>query len=187
MKLGVNLLKVTVNTFRKKDLHFKLMLYFDFIYFFKSKHPEKITISTKILSSATFFNSNYKNKCFLSNKSSSSSSSSWALLSFHYMCGHIVGRDVVPHRTTVLHKYRYNINTDIIQIIQIIQISILDAEISALHNRDKLHFQMDIKTESSCSKLYQYFTILLFCTANKSNKCSLGEQKRLLSKCWSFL
>ncbi len=33
--------------------------------------------------------------------------SSWALLSFHYMCGHIVGRDVVPHRTTVLHKYRY--------------------------------------------------------------------------------
>ncbi len=37
----------------------------------------------------------------------SSSSSSWALLSFHYMCGHIVGRDVVPHRTTVLHKYRY--------------------------------------------------------------------------------
>ncbi len=38
---------------------------------------------------------------------SSSSSSSWALLSFHYMCGHIVGRDVVPHRTTVLHKYRY--------------------------------------------------------------------------------
>ncbi len=36
----------------------------------------------------------------------SSSSSSWALLSFHYMCGHIVGRDVVPHRTTVLHKYR---------------------------------------------------------------------------------
>ncbi len=21
------------------------------------------------------------------------------------MCGHIVGRDVVPHRTTVLHKY----------------------------------------------------------------------------------
>ncbi len=22
-------------------------------------------------------------------------------------CGHIVGRDVVPHRTTVLHKYRY--------------------------------------------------------------------------------
>ncbi len=34
-----------------------------------------------------------------------SSSSSWALLSFHYMCGHIVGRDVVPHRTTVLHKY----------------------------------------------------------------------------------
>ncbi len=23
------------------------------------------------------------------------------------MCGHIVGRDVVPHRTTVLHKYRY--------------------------------------------------------------------------------
>ncbi len=33
--------------------------------------------------------------------------SSWALLSFHYMCGHIVGRDVVPHRTTMLHKYRY--------------------------------------------------------------------------------
>ncbi len=33
--------------------------------------------------------------------------SSWALLSFHYMCGHIVGRDVVPHRTTVLHKYKY--------------------------------------------------------------------------------
>ncbi len=35
------------------------------------------------------------------------SSSSWALLSFRYMCGHIAGRDVVPHRTTVLHKYRY--------------------------------------------------------------------------------
>ncbi len=33
--------------------------------------------------------------------------SSWALLSFRYMCGHIVGRDVVPYRTTVLHKYRY--------------------------------------------------------------------------------
>ncbi len=33
--------------------------------------------------------------------------SSWALLSFRYMCGHTVGRDVVPHRTTVLHKYRY--------------------------------------------------------------------------------
>ncbi len=32
---------------------------------------------------------------------------SWALLSFRYMCGHTVGRDVVPHRTTVLHKYRY--------------------------------------------------------------------------------
>ncbi len=38
---------------------------------------------------------------------SSQVKSSWALLSFHYMCGHIVGRDVVPHRTTVLHKYRY--------------------------------------------------------------------------------
>ncbi len=23
------------------------------------------------------------------------------------MCGHIAGRDVVSHRTTVLHKYRY--------------------------------------------------------------------------------
>ncbi len=33
--------------------------------------------------------------------------SSRALLSFRYMCGHIAGRDVVPHRTTVLHKYRY--------------------------------------------------------------------------------
>ncbi len=33
--------------------------------------------------------------------------SSWALLSFRYMCGHIAGRDVVSHRTTVLHKYRY--------------------------------------------------------------------------------
>ncbi len=30
-----------------------------------------------------------------------------SFMSFHYMCGHIVGRDVVPHRTTVLHKYRY--------------------------------------------------------------------------------
>ncbi len=33
--------------------------------------------------------------------------SSWALLSFRYMWGHTVERDVVPHRTTVLHKYRH--------------------------------------------------------------------------------
>ncbi len=39
--------------------------------------------------------------------SSSQVKSNWALLSFHYMCGHIVGRDVVSHRTTVLHKYKY--------------------------------------------------------------------------------
>ncbi len=32
--------------------------------------------------------------------------SSWALLSFRYMWGHTVERNVVPHRTTVLHKYR---------------------------------------------------------------------------------
>ncbi len=38
---------------------------------------------------------------------SSQVKSSWALLSFRYMCGHIAGRDVVSHRTTVLHKYRY--------------------------------------------------------------------------------
>ncbi len=38
---------------------------------------------------------------------SSSSSSSWALLSFRYMWGHTVERNVVPHRTTVLHKYRH--------------------------------------------------------------------------------
>ncbi len=28
-------------------------------------------------------------------------------LSFIVMCGHTVGRDVVPHRTTVLHEYRH--------------------------------------------------------------------------------
>ncbi len=33
--------------------------------------------------------------------------SSWALLSFRYMWGHTVERNVVPHRTTVLHKYRH--------------------------------------------------------------------------------
>ncbi len=33
--------------------------------------------------------------------------SSWALLSFRYMWGHTVERDAVPHRTTVLHKYRH--------------------------------------------------------------------------------
>ncbi len=33
--------------------------------------------------------------------------SSWALLSFHYMWGHTVERNVVPHRSTVLHKYRH--------------------------------------------------------------------------------
>ncbi len=37
----------------------------------------------------------------------SSSSSSWALLSFRYMWGHTVERNVMPHRTTVLHKYRH--------------------------------------------------------------------------------
>ncbi len=36
-----------------------------------------------------------------------SSSSSWALLSLRYMWGHTVERNVVPHRSTVLHKYRH--------------------------------------------------------------------------------
>ncbi len=46
-------------------------------------------------------------ECWACLVKSSQVKSSWALLSFHYMCGHIVGRDVVPHRTTVLHKYKY--------------------------------------------------------------------------------
>ncbi len=33
--------------------------------------------------------------------------SSWALLSFCYMCGRTVKWNVVPHRTTVLHEYRH--------------------------------------------------------------------------------
>ncbi len=55
--------------------------------------------------------------CLLCFQSSSSSEivnifnthlkSSWALLSFRYMWGHTEERDVVPHRTTVLHKYRH--------------------------------------------------------------------------------
>ncbi len=40
-------------------------------------------------------------------KAHSRSSSSWALLSFHYIWVHTVERIVVPHRTTVLHKYRH--------------------------------------------------------------------------------
>ncbi len=40
-------------------------------------------------------------------KAHSHSSSSWALLSFRYIWVHTVERNVVPHRTTVLHKYRH--------------------------------------------------------------------------------